>query len=81
MAADQPPIEELRSGTYIKSSYSPEQQNCVRVGRVGAWIGMQDEKEYTVTAPEARTTLGFTPAEFAAFLQGAKDGEFDHLIA
>lgn len=81
MAAGQPPIGELRTGQYVKSSYSGEQPNCVRVGRVGTWIGLQDDKQYGTTAPADRTTLGFTVDEFAAFLAGAKAGEFDHLIA
>jgi hypothetical protein len=28
----------------------------------------------------AGPTLGFTKAEFAAWLDGAKNGEFDHLV-
>lgn len=82
MTAEQPPIAALRVGEYRKSSFSANQpSNCVMVSRVDGWIGMQDSKEYSTTPEHQRTTLGFTTEEFAAFLQGAKSGEFDHLIA
>lgn len=81
MTTERPPIEKLRDGEYIKSSFSPDKGDCVRVSRVGGWIGMQDDKEYESTPVGARTTLGYTVDEFAAFLKGAKAGEFDHLIA
>jgi hypothetical protein len=31
-------------------------------------------------AGESGAILRFTPAEFAAFLDGASNGEFDHLL-
>jgi uncharacterized protein DUF397 len=82
MATEQPPIQALRAGEYAKSRYSAERQpDCVMLCEVDGWIGVQDSKEYSTTATAERTTLGFTKAEFAAFLKGAKAGEFDHLIA
>lgn len=81
MTTERPPIEQLRTGTYVKSTFSPDKGDCFRLTRVGGWIGVQDDKEYATTPVEARTTLGYTVDEFAAFLAGAKAGEFDHLIA
>ncbi|MEU3628871.1 hypothetical protein BS329_15490 [Amycolatopsis coloradensis] len=80
MTVERPPVEKLRGGEYIKSSFSPDKGDCVRLSRVEGWIGMQDEKEYDTIPATQRTTLGYTVAEFAAFLKGAKAGEFDHLI-
>jgi hypothetical protein len=49
------------------------------IGTTDGWVGIQDSKEYSTTTADRRTTLGFTQAEFAAFVQGAKHGELDHL--
>ncbi|WP_028927955.1 DUF397 domain-containing protein [Pseudonocardia acaciae] len=70
----------LRAGDYVKSSFSSESRagDCVMLCTVDGWIGMQDSKQYPTTPPAERTTLGFTKAEFAAFLTGVKAGEFDH---
>ncbi|ASR39880.1 hypothetical protein BAY61_31845 (plasmid) [Prauserella marina] len=82
MAAEQPPLDALRDGDYIKSSRSPQSQpDCVMLYATDGWIGVQDSKEYPDKPKDKRTTLGFTKSEFTAFLEGAKNGEFDHLIA
>ncbi|MGW4528395.1 DUF397 domain-containing protein [Amycolatopsis sp. NPDC004378] len=82
MEAAQPPIEALRKGRYRKTKRSPQSQpDCVMITAVDGWIGMQDSKEYKDVPQSQRSTLGFTKSEFAAFLAGAKDGEFDDLIA
>jgi hypothetical protein len=81
MAAQQPPVEVLRAGRYVKSSYSPDQVNCVMLYATDGWVGVQDGKEYRSTPRNERPTLAFAVDEFAAFLKGAKAGEFDHLIA
>lgn len=80
MAAEQPPIEALRAGWYVKSSYSPEGTDCVMLHATGGWVGVQDSKEYASTPRDERTTLAFTVGQFAAFLKGAKAGEFDHPV-
>jgi hypothetical protein len=80
MAAEQPPVEALRAGRYVKSSYSPEQTECVMLYATGGWFGVQDSKAYHSTPRNERPTLAFTVDEFAAFLKGAKAGEFDQPI-
>ncbi len=80
MAAVLPPVEVLRAGQYVKSSYSPEGQECVMLYATGGWVGVQDSKEYSSTLRNERTTLAFTIDRFAAFLTEAKAGEFDHPI-
>jgi hypothetical protein len=80
MAAEQPPVEALRAGRYVKSSYSPEQTECVMLYATGGWVGVQDGKEYHCTPRNERPTLAFAVDDFAAFLKGAKVGEFDQPI-
>jgi hypothetical protein len=76
MAAEQPPVEALRAGRYVKSSYSPDGTECVMLYATGGWVGVQDSKEYRSTPRDERLTLAFTVDKFAAFLKGAKAGEF-----
>ena len=52
-----------------------DQNNCVELRRNGEAIEVRDSKD-----PQG-VTLRYTSAELAAFLDGAKKGEFDHLIA
>lgn len=57
---------------WVKSSLSFSNGNCVEVaGLPGSQIGVRDSKD--VTGP----VLRFTPAEWRAFLGGARNGEFD----
>jgi hypothetical protein len=59
-------------GTWVKSSLSFSNSNCVEVARLpGGQIGVRDNKD-----PEG-PVLHFTPAEWHAFLGGARNGEFD----
>ena len=48
--------------------------NCVEQRRHDGMIEVRDTKD-----DGAGPTLRFTPAEFAAWLDGARKGEFDHL--
>jgi hypothetical protein len=80
MAAVLPPVEVLRAGRYVKSSYSPEQTDCVMLCAAAGWVGLQDSKEYSSTPRSERMTLAFTVDRFAAFLKDAKAGKFDHSI-
>jgi hypothetical protein len=59
---------------WIKASHSGNSGNCVEMrGHAGA-VEVRDSK-----AKGEGPTLGFTKAEFAAWLEGAKRGQFDHL--
>ncbi|MCP2256664.1 protein of unknown function (DUF397) [Streptoalloteichus tenebrarius] len=64
--------------SYQKSSYSSGNGGCLSFAVVGGLIGLQDDK--LDEAERKRRTLVFTPQEMAAFIAGAKAGEFDHLV-
>ncbi|WP_433497272.1 DUF397 domain-containing protein [Sphaerimonospora sp. CA-214678] len=65
--------QELRTATWTKSSYSGSNGgNCVEVAELsGGRRGVRDSKNPTGPA------LIFTAAEWHAFIQGVKNGEFD----
>jgi hypothetical protein len=58
---------------WIKASASGQQGNCVEMRKRDGVIEVQDSKN---PGPVHR----YTQAEFAAWLDGAKNGEFDHLV-
>jgi Domain of unknown function (DUF397) len=60
---------------WIKASASDSHGSCVEQRRNGDRIEVRDTKDQG-----AGPVLRFTPAEFAAWLDGARKGEFDHLI-
>jgi Domain of unknown function (DUF397) len=65
-------IVDLDRADWRKSTRSgPYSDNCVEVAFVDGAIAMRDSKD--PTGP----VLIFTPAEWDAFVAGAKDGEFD----
>ena len=51
-----------------------EEGACVEVASAGDGIAMRDSKD------QEGPMLRFTRAEWAAFLGGAKAGDFDHLV-
>jgi Domain of unknown function (DUF397) len=59
---------------WIKARSSDDYANCVEQRRAADRIEVRDSKD------REGPTLRFTPAEFAAWLDGAKRGEFDHLL-
>jgi hypothetical protein len=64
------------SGTpWIKAQASGATGQCVELRRAGESIEVRDSKN------PAGPVLRFTPGEWAAWLDGAKNGEFDHLDA
>lgn len=65
----------MRSTPWVKASASNDQGVCVEQRRNGDMIEVRDTKDRG-----AGPTLRFTPAEFAAWLDGARKGEFDHLV-
>jgi hypothetical protein len=62
---------DLTNAEWRKSSYSATQTNCVEVARTSGIIAVRDSKD--PTGP----VLVFTPSEWAAFVAGVSDGEFD----
>jgi hypothetical protein len=60
---------------WIKASKSNDEGSCVEQRRHAGMIEIRDTKD-----DGAGPILRFTNAEFAAWLDGAKRGEFDHLI-
>lgn len=61
---------------WVKASRSGAQGSCVEQRRFAGMVEVRDTKD-----GGAGPVLRFTEAEFAAWLDGAKKGEFDHLIA
>lgn len=61
---------------WIKASRSASGGSCVQLRTREGDVEVRDSK-----AGESSPILRFTPAEFAAFLDGARNGEFDHLLA
>ncbi|AWT47008.1 MULTISPECIES: DUF397 domain-containing protein [Streptomyces] len=60
---------------WIKSRYSNAEGNCVEVATLpGGGVALRNSRD-----PDG-PALVYTPAEVSAFLAGAKDGEFDHLL-
>lgn len=61
---------------WVKARRSDEKiEGCVEQRRHARMIEVRDTKD-----AGAGPTLRFTHAEFAAWLDGAKRGEFDHLL-
>ena len=70
---DSTPGADLLAAAWVKSSYSgPTGGNCVELAHLpGGDVAVRHSR-----APRG-LALVFTPAEWDAFLAGAKDGEFD----
>jgi hypothetical protein len=62
---------DLAEASWRKSSRSAAAGHCVEVAFVGQATAVRDSKD-----PDG-PALVFTPAEWDAFLEGAKHGEFD----
>jgi hypothetical protein len=58
---------------WIKASASSGAGQCVEMRRVDGTVDVRDSKN------PSGPSLHFTSDEFAAWLDGAKKGEFDHL--
>ena len=59
---------------WIKATKSNSGGNCVEVRRHSGSVEVRDSKDRGTGS-----VLQFTPAEWDAFLDGAKSSEFDHL--
>ena len=65
-------------GRYLKSTFSSSNTGCLSFTLSDGLIGFQDDK---LPPAERKTrTLIFTQPEMAAFIAGAKNGDFDHLL-
>lgn len=64
----------LLEACWKKSRHSNAEGNCVEVALVDGGIAMRNSRD-----PDG-PALVYTSAEVAAFLAGAKEGEFDHLL-
>lgn len=61
--------------TWRKSTKSgPVSDNCVEIAPIAGGVVVRNSK-----SPEG-PFVGYTTAELKAFIEGAKDGEFDDLI-
>ncbi|MGW3077590.1 MULTISPECIES: DUF397 domain-containing protein [unclassified Kitasatospora] len=63
----------MSSSAWQKSSYSASSDNCVEVRSIDGLVEVRESDDADIVV---RTTR----LKFAKFLQGAKAGEFDHLI-
>ncbi|MFE9422369.1 DUF397 domain-containing protein [Kitasatospora sp. NPDC006697] len=61
----------MNSSAWQKSSYSAANNQCIEVREVDGLIELRESDSGDIIV---RTT----PTKFAKFLQGVKDGEFDH---
>jgi Domain of unknown function (DUF397) len=66
-------VADVNTG-WIKATASDGGGNCVQLRRSGDTVEVRDSKD-----PDG-PVLRFTPSEFAAWLDGAKRAEFDHLL-
>lgn len=69
------PATQLTDVTWRKSARSNPYGNCVELAALpGGEVAVRNSRH------PAGPALVYTPAEMAAFVQGAKDGDFDDLI-
>jgi hypothetical protein len=66
------------NGRYVKSTFSNGHAGCLAFTVADGLIGFQDDK--LPPAERKVRTLIFTQHEMAAFIAGAKNGDFDHLL-
>jgi hypothetical protein len=64
------------NGRYVKSTFS--NGGCLSFTVADGLIGFQDDK--LPPAERQARTLVFDQHEMAAFIAGAKNGDFDHLL-
>ncbi|WP_328786162.1 DUF397 domain-containing protein [Streptomyces sp. NBC_00273] len=70
------PADSLEGVTWVKSRHSGPTGNCVELAALGnGGIAMRNSR-----FPQG-PALVYTRAEIVAFLDGAREGEFDSLIA
>jgi hypothetical protein len=60
--------------SWVKASASDSYGECAEMRRHAGMVEVRDTKD------REGPVLRFTAAEFAAWLDGARNGEFDHLV-
>ena len=75
---DDAQYEAVVNGRYLKSTFSSASGGCLSFTVADDLIGFQDDK--LPPAERKARTLIFTQPEMAAFIAGAKNGDFDHLL-
>ncbi|MGH3838550.1 MAG: DUF397 domain-containing protein [Pseudonocardiaceae bacterium] len=66
------------NGRYLKSTFSNASGGCLSFTVADGLVGFQDDK--LPPAERQAHTLIFTQHEMTAFIAGAKNGDFDHLL-
>lgn len=66
------------NGRYVKSTFSNGNAGCLSFTVTAGLVGFQDDK--LAPAERKARTLIFDQQEMAAFIAGAKNGDFDHLL-
>jgi Domain of unknown function (DUF397) len=59
---------------WLKAQSSSHNGQCVEIAATASVVAIRDSKD-----PDG-PILVYTPAEFKAFLNGARNGEFDHFV-
>lgn len=70
---------ELVNAQHTKSSFSNGNGGCVTFAVIGDHVSVQDDKLDDST--RKALTQVYTREEIAAFIAGAKAGDFDHLLS
>jgi len=71
------PASRLTAVTWRKSARSNPSGNCVELAQLPGDAGIAMRNSRHPDGP----ALVYTPAEIAAFILGARDGDFDDLVA
>ena len=66
------------NGRYLKSTFSNASGDCLSFTAANGLVGFQDDK--LPPGERKARTLIFDQHEVAAFIAGAKNGDFDHLL-
>ncbi|MGH3696430.1 MAG: DUF397 domain-containing protein [Pseudonocardiaceae bacterium] len=78
LSLDDAQYDAVVNGRYLKSTSSNASGGCLSFTLADGLIGFQDDK--LPPAERKARTLIFTQHELAAFIAGAKNGDFDHLL-
>jgi hypothetical protein len=68
------PADQIEGVTWVKSTRSNPSGDCVELADLGEGAAVRHSRH-----PDG-PALVYTQSEITAFIQGVKDGEFDHLL-